>query len=72
MTMFVLMCNRLSIHNVHWLLALMRRARDAIIADCYPRFLRDYFDTLYNGDKSSIPEWAVGALRTVGIDLLEN
>ena len=48
----------------------MGRARDAIIGDRYPQFLRDYFDTLYDRDKSRIPEWAVSALRNVGVDLL--
>jgi queuine/archaeosine tRNA-ribosyltransferase len=55
---------------VHYLLDLMRRIREAIIADTYPQFLRDYFDTLYAGDKTRYPTWIVGALRSVGVDLM--
>jgi tRNA-guanine transglycosylase len=60
----------LSIHNVHYLLDLMRRIREAIIADTYPQFLRDYFEVLYAGDKTRYPTWIVGALRSVGVDLM--
>ena len=60
----------LSIHNVHYLLDLMRRIREAIIADTYPQFLRDYFETLYAGDKTKYPSWIVDALRSVDVDLL--
>ena len=60
--------NRLSMHNVHYLLALMRSIRSAIIEDRYPRFLRDFFRKLYP-ERSKIPQWAVNALRHVGVDL---
>ncbi|ODM21613.1 putative queuine tRNA-ribosyltransferase [Aspergillus cristatus] len=59
----------LTIHNVHYLLALMGSARQAIIEDRFPAFLREFFSKLY-GDKSNSPEWVVGALRRVGVDLL--
>lgn len=49
----------------------MSRARDAIVADRYPAFLRDFFSELYNGDMERVPGWAVRALRGVGVDLLE-
>ena len=62
---------RLSIHNVHYLLSLMGKARQAIIEDSYPEFLRSYFWRLYP-DRSKIPTWAVNALRTVGVELLED
>ena len=57
-------------HNVHYLLALMGRVRAAVIDDRYPDFLYEYFNRLYGGDKSKIPQWAVTALRGVGVDLL--
>jgi tRNA-guanine family transglycosylase len=60
----------LSIHNVHYLLDLMRRVREAIIADEYPAFLQKYFATMYQGDKAKYPGWIVEALRGVGVDLL--
>ena len=48
----------------------MGRARDSIIADRYPEFLKEYFETLYGGDRSKIPDWIIKALRTVAVDLL--
>lgn len=61
---------RLSIHNVHHLLSLMGSARQAILEDRYPEFLREFFSNLYKGDKLKYPKWAVEALRGVGVDLL--
>ena len=34
----------LSIHNLYFLIQLMNRARDAIIADCYDEFLNDWIE----------------------------
>lgn len=60
----------LSIHNVHFLLDLMRRVREAILEDGYPEFLRGYFGKMYGGEKGRYPGWAVEALRGVGVDLI--
>ncbi|GAB1209531.1 hypothetical protein APSETT445_008312 [Aspergillus pseudonomiae] len=67
----VLTTSSLTIHNVHYLLSLMGAARQAILEDRFPAFLREFFSKLY-GDKSKYPEWAVGALRGVGVDLMED
>jgi queuine tRNA-ribosyltransferase len=56
-------------HNVHYQLALMGDIRQAILEDRYPAFLRQFFDNLY-GHRSKSPEWAIEALRGVGVDLL--
>ena len=50
----------------------MAQAREAIKQDRYHQFVRNFFSTLYHGNKSQYPIWAVDALKTVGIDLLEN
>lgn len=60
----------LSMHNVHYLLDLMARAREAIVEERYPAFLKKYFSGLHAGDKSKYPQWAVDALRDVGVDLM--
>lgn len=60
----------LTMHNVHHLLNLMKRAREAIIRDEYPAFTKEFFE-LYFGEKGP-PEWAVTALREVGIDLSDS
>ena len=57
-------------HNVHYQLSLMNQARQAIKEDRYPYFLRQFFRTLYNDQPELYPKWAVDALRTVGVDLI--
>lgn len=60
---------RLTMHNVHYQLSLMGKARQAIIEDRFPAFIKSFFAGLY-ADKNDYPEWAVGALQRVGVDLL--
>jgi hypothetical protein len=60
----------LTIHNVHYMLNMMKNIRQAILDDQYPTYLRKFFSNIYGGDKTKFPEWAVGALRGVGVDLL--
>lgn len=62
----------LTIHNVHHQLSLMRDIRDAIIEDRFPAFLKTFFRDYFDADKSKYPDWAVEALRTVGVDLLDD
>ncbi|KAI4603189.1 hypothetical protein KJ359_005982 [Pestalotiopsis sp. 9143b] len=59
----------LSIHNVWYQLHLMEDVRNAVIEDRYPAFLRQFFADLY-ANKTDYPDWAVEALRGVGVDLL--
>ena len=43
--------------------------REAIVKDRFVGFVRRFFGDLYAGDAGRVPEWAVSALRGVGIDL---
>jgi queuine tRNA-ribosyltransferase len=52
------------------MLNMMKNIRQAILDDQYPTYLRKFFSNIYGGDKTKFPEWAVGALRGVGVDLL--
>lgn len=61
----------LTMHNVWYQLNLMREVREAIIADRYPAFLKEFFGRLYP-DRREYPEWAVNALQGVGVDLMED
>lgn len=61
----------LSMHNVHFLLDLMKRIREAVLEGRFPGFLKGYFARMYGGDQGRYPGWAVEALRGVGVDLLE-
>lgn len=56
-------------HNVHYLLNLMGQAREAIVRNRYPDFLKQFFATMYRDDMQRAPMWAVTALREVGVDL---
>lgn len=60
----------LTMHNINHLLSLMKAIRNAIFEDRYPAFIKDFFATKFHDTR--YPDWAVGALRRVGIDLLEN
>ncbi|OJD29761.1 queuine trna-ribosyltransferase [Diplodia corticola] len=57
----------LTMHNVHYQLALMRSVRSAIIEDRFPDFVRDFFNKRY--PRSDYPPWAVDALAGVGVQL---
>jgi queuine tRNA-ribosyltransferase catalytic subunit len=61
----------LTLHNVWYQLNLMREARDAIVADRFPAFIKEFFGRLYP-DRQDFPAWAVEALRGVGLDLLKD
>lgn len=66
-------------------MSLMRRAREAIVRDEFPAFVRKFFRDLYGGvdgekggcapvgddddGREKYPVWAVNALQSVGIDL---
>jgi hypothetical protein len=48
----------------------MGGARDAIINGTFPSYLKTFFAG-YFGD-IGYPEWCINALRSVGVDLLED
>jgi queuine tRNA-ribosyltransferase catalytic subunit len=55
-------------HNLVFQARLMGNARDAIMKDMYPEYLRTFFKN-YFGD-TGYPRWCIDALRTVGVDLI--
>jgi len=57
----------LTMHNVHHLLSLMSRIRTAIQEDCYPSFCQEFFLRYFDGKPA--PQWAVDALKGVGIEI---
>ncbi|KAK2463254.1 hypothetical protein APHAL10511_004909 [Amanita phalloides] len=60
----------LTLHNITFQAQVMGRTRAAIIAGTFPHYLQSFFAD-YFGD-AGYPEWCVNALRSVGVDLLEN
>jgi queuine tRNA-ribosyltransferase catalytic subunit len=61
----------LTMHNVHYQLNLMKNARQAILEDRYPAFVKQFFRDLHE-DKRDYPDWAVDALAGVGVDLMSD
>ncbi|KAF8608606.1 Queuine tRNA-ribosyltransferase [Ceratobasidium sp. AG-I] len=59
-----------TLHNVAFQAQLMGRARDAILENRFPEYLKDFFFA-YFGERGSYPRWCVDALRSVGVDLLD-
>ena len=57
-----------TMHNVHWMLELARRIREAVVQGRYPDFVREFFKAYFPEEKGP-PDWAVEALRGVGIEL---
>ncbi|EPT05032.1 hypothetical protein FOMPIDRAFT_1156565 [Fomitopsis schrenkii] len=57
-------------HNIVFQARVMGGARDAIMNGTFPAYLKSFFAD-YFGD-SGYPEWCVNALRSVGVDLLED
>lgn len=46
----------------------MKSIRQAILEDRYPSFIIKFFDDYY-GSRFKAPQWAVDALKGVGVDL---
>lgn len=47
----------------------MGGARDAILGDTYPDYLRSFFARYFKA--TGYPRWCIDALNEVGVDLLE-
>lgn len=58
-----------TLHNLAFQARVMGQARDAIMSDTFPTYLRTFFAGYF--DDVGYPEWCVNALRTVGVDLFE-
>lgn len=58
-----------TLHNLAFQARVMGQARDAIMSDTFPTYLRTFFAGYF--DDVGYPEWCVNALRTVGVDLME-
>ncbi|RUP45705.1 hypothetical protein BC936DRAFT_147836 [Jimgerdemannia flammicorona] len=59
----------ITLHNVAYQLRLMRDMLEAIAADRFPAFVKGFFNDYFKTKGEKYPEWAVNALRSVGIEL---
>ncbi|KAG8848304.1 hypothetical protein FRB91_010947 [Serendipita sp. 411] len=57
-------------HNLVFQARLVGQARDAIMEDRYPQYLKNFFQEYFG--TIGYPRWCIEALRTVGVDLLED
>jgi queuine tRNA-ribosyltransferase len=64
-------CHLISLHNVAFQLRLMRDMRAAIEKDDFPQWIRQFFAGYFK-TKEKYPSWAVNALSSVGVDLLQS
>jgi len=58
----------LSVHNIAYQLRLLSRARESIINNAFPEFVRKFFFNLY--PKCNYPSWCIDALQSVNIQLI--
>ncbi|CAO3643043.1 unnamed protein product [Mucor fragilis] len=65
-------CHLVSNHNVAFQLRLMRNMREAIEKDEFPAWIKKFFRGYFGGDKSKYPQWSINALKSVGVDLLQD
>lgn len=59
-----------SVHNVYFQLRLMREMRDAIQRDQFPSYVKQFFKGYFKHE-SNYPVWAVSALESVGVQLIQ-
>ncbi|KAH8865783.1 Queuine tRNA-ribosyltransferase catalytic subunit 1 [Schistosoma japonicum] len=68
-----------SLHNLAYMLGLMKQIRNAICTNTFPQFVRSFFERRYHVGKEDEnqneyedcrpPAWACDALKSVGIDI---
>lgn len=60
-------CHLITIHNIAYQLNLMRRARNSIIKNEFPKFVEQFMLDMFGKDKSSYPLWMIEAFKSVNI-----
>ncbi|KAI8871932.1 putative queuine tRNA-ribosyltransferase [Ramicandelaber brevisporus] len=61
-------CHLISIHNIAFQMRLMKRVRESIEEDEFPKFVEEFMLGKYK-ERAQIPEWIVNAMDSVGIHL---
>ncbi|KAK6196223.1 hypothetical protein SNE40_001488 [Patella caerulea] len=60
-------CSLVTVHNVAYQLRLMKRIRESILEDKFPKFIQTFFTTMF--PNKNYPEWAIEALKSVNVNL---
>ena len=59
----------ISLHNVHFLIHMLRGLREAVLNDTAEAYAIDFFTNYYSNDENGIPAWIRNALRECDITL---
>lgn len=63
----------ISLHNVHFLIHLLRGLRESVLKGTTEEYAKDFFVNYFseetNETKGKVPEWIVNAMKDAGIDL---
>jgi queuine tRNA-ribosyltransferase len=57
-----------TVHNIAYMMALVRGMRAAVLADAYPAFVRAFLRAHFLGGSDAIPRWVADALAHAGIE----
>lgn len=59
----------LSLHNITYMMQLVREMRQAILENRYPDYCRSFVKNHYPDGAEAVPKWVVEALSAAGIEL---
>lgn len=59
----------ISIHNVHFLIHLLRGLREAVLEDRTEEYAVDFFTNYFKNEETGIPAWVKEALKTCDIEI---
>ena len=61
----------ISLHNVHFLIHMLRGLREAVLEDRAEEYAIDFFTNYFRDDKDGVPSWIKEALAECNISLPE-
>ena len=59
----------ISIHNIHFLIQMLRDLSQAVLEDRAEQFAIEFFTNYFKNDKDGVPTWIKNALKECGITL---
>ena len=59
----------LSLHNVHYLIHLLRGLREAVFDETVEPYARDFFVNYFKDEQDGVPQWIHNALKECDIKL---
>jgi len=59
----------LSLHNVYFLIDILRKFRQAVLDDNVEEYLTTFIKNYHSNDKEGVPKWVIDACEAGGIDV---